>query len=873
MIFRSKKNNTTFYKFKSLKVYASTEWLADGKKKYRTVFDTSEVTYLYVELSFYNKLFDEEDWDITANLRCFRLLDKSRKEQICDIYTDLRISKEDAVIQVREGWGHKDKGFWTRGDYIWEVYMEHEFIGKKYFYIEDGGTVEPDDNPYFEINSTRLYEGPNMGIIEKSRKYYTRFKGSEVRYIWTELNIENLQTSSWYCELFFYFYNEAGQLKGHTTELKKIQADDEEVAIVTGWGSDTKGSWFLNNYRIEIVFMDKLIGVIPFEIGEEFTEGTTPILRGNAMARPTLPSPKEVQESLDELMTELNQLVGLGSVKRRIHDYVNYLKFLQLRKKQGFDEDENINLHIVFKGNPGTGKTTIARMLGKIYHKLGLLSTGEVLEVGRAELIGQFIGQTAPKVKEMIDAARGGVLFIDEAYSLVRNKDDNKDYGQEVIETLVKEMSDGQGDLAVVMAGYPKGMDVLLNSNPGLQSRIAITFSFPDFLPQELSRIVDIAAQKQGVTFTDEARKLLDQKIIRKYRQRDESFGNARLIYRLVEESKMQLGIRVMQAQTPDELPKDALQFIEIQDIEKVFEKEDRERPDINIDEPLLLEAMSELDELIGLKEVKKQIRELSQLVRFYRETNKDVLNHFSLHTIFKGNPGTGKTTVARIIAKIYQALGILERGHIVEADRQALVAGFVGQTALKTKEKIDQAHGGILFIDEAYALNASDGTNDFGKEALEVIIKQMEDKRSEFIIIAAGYPKNMDNFLEMNPGLKSRFDKVIDFEDFTSEELFQIALSMLKKEQLIPDAEAHEFLQFYLKRIHTNKDVFFGNARSVRKIVTDAIKNQHLRMSKLRPAERKSEIIQTLMLADLKELTKEEKFFGKGRIGFGVSN
>jgi len=877
MIFRSRKNVNALYKFKSLKVYASTEWLADGKKKYRTVFDISEVTYLYVELSFYNKLFDEEEWETDANLKCFKLLDNNRKESICDIHTEVRVDPEDVIVQVREGWGHKDTGFWTRGDYVWEVYIGEDFVGKKYFYLEDGGLIRADDNPYFDINTTQLYEGPNMGVIEKSRKYYTHFKGSESRYIWTEFNIENLQTTSWYCELFFYFYNESGQLKGHTTELKKIEGSDEDVSIVTGWGSDTKGSWYLNKYRIEVVFMDTLIAVIPFEVGQEFMEGSPPVLKGNAISRPVLPNSPQVNESLNELLTDLNQLVGLDSVKRRIQDYVNYLKFLQLRKRQGFNENDSFNLHTVFKGNPGTGKTTIARMLGKIYFKLGLLSTGKITEVGRAELIGQYIGQTAPKVKEVIEEARGGILFIDEAYSLVRNKKDNKDYGQEVIETLVKEMADGQGDLAVVMAGYPKGMETLLESNPGLRSRIAITFDFPDFLPQELSRIIDLVAKKYHVLFTEEARQLLDQKVIRKYRQRDESFGNARLIYRLVEEAKMQLGIRVMQANTPNELPKEALQYIEIEDIEKVFEKEDPlfsgERPDINIDEPLLQEAMIELDALIGLKTVKRQVRELSQLVRFYRETQKDVLNHFSLHTVFKGNPGTGKTTVARIIAKIYQALGILERGRLIEADRQSLVAGFVGQTALKTKERIDEAHGGILFIDEAYALSSSDGTNDFGKEALEVIIKQMEDKRSEFILIAAGYPKNMDNFLEMNPGLKSRFDKIIDFEDFTSEELFQIALSMLHKEKLIPNTEAHEFLQNYLKRIHSNKDIYFGNARSVRKIITDAVKNQHLRMSKLRPTERTPEIIEMLTLEDLTELVKEEQHFGKGRIGFGANH
>jgi SpoVK/Ycf46/Vps4 family AAA+-type ATPase len=265
-------------------------------------------------------------------------------------------------------------------------------------------------------------------------------------------------------------------------------------------------------------------------------------------------------------------------------------------------------------------------------------------------------------------------------------------------------------------------------------------------------------------------------------------------------------------------------------------------------------------------------VHDLIKLVQFYKDTGKDVLGGFSLHTIFKGNPGTGKTSVARIIARIYKALGILERGHIVEVDRQGLVAGFIGQTAIKTKEKIEEAIGGVLFIDEAYAL-ASETGNDFGKEALEVILKEMEDRRGEFIVIAAGYPDNMDRFVEMNPGIKSRFDRTLIFADYSADELYEIASSMLMAERLLPDADAETHLRKYLKYFYDRRDKYFGNARSVRKIIAQAIKTQHLRMSMTDKKLRTAEMLATITVDDLKEFNYDDEAGSAKRIGFTTRN
>jgi len=842
------------FKFKSLKVFASDEWLANRTREYRTVFDRMETTYISGELSFYNKLFDERDWECLITMKAYSHINGEKKE-LSTQDEKKKVRSDENVVYINKGWGNSNHGlFWTKGEFTWEAYIDGELIGSRKFFVEDVGRVSTENNPYFSIQSIKFYSGDYNAVNEEEKVYLKKISRNTTQYLYAELKFRNKLSSEWNCELFFNWYNASGLLKAHIERHRKVDEgkENEVFTFNEGWGNDVPGTWKDEHYRLEIVFMDTLIAVIPLETGFENEEGDIEIGNVPQAYLALNEAPVSPNESLEAQIAKMDELVGLEELKDEIKNHVKYLNFLKLRQAKGFSDAENISLHSVFTGNPGTGKTTVVKMLGQIYKSMGLLSKGHVKEVDRSHLIGEYIGQTAPKVKKALEEAKGGILFIDEAYSLARESDDSKDFGREVIEVLVKEMSDGNKDVAIMVAGYPREMENFLDSNPGLKSRFKHFFHFDDYLPEELHQIALLAAKERAVNITEEADNYLFDALTEAFRNRDKTFGNARFAHATIEEAKMNLGLRLMQRSDVKDLNPEQLSLIETDDIKKVFDTKRKKKTKIKVNEKLLRDALKELNNLVGINNIKDEINELVKLVRFYEEEGKDILYRFSLHSVFIGNPGTGKTTVARIIAKVYKALGLLERGHTVEVDRQGLVAGYIGQTALKTDDVIKEAKGGILFIDEAYSLGEG---NDYGREAIETLLKRMEDMRGEFAVIVAGYTEPMNRFILSNPGLKSRFDKTYTFNDYSVSELVEIALELLHKENLQPDDAAKVYLNNYIATLYENRDKHFGNAREIRKVIERSIQNQHLRLAALDKAERTKESLSILKEDDMKDL------------------
>lgn len=254
----------------------------------------------------------------------------------------------------------------------------------------------------------------------------------------------------------------------------------------------------------------------------------------------------------------------------------------------------------------------------------------------------------------------------------------------------------------------------------------------------------------------------------------------------------------------------------------------------MGVEEETPEELIKQINSLIGLEAVKNEVNSLVNLIKVkkIREERGFETADISKHLVFLGNPGTGKTTVARLLSKIYEKMGVLKKGQLVEVDRAELVAGYVGQTAIKTKEKIEEAMGGILFIDEAYTL--AKGGNDFGQEAIDTILKEMEDNRDRFVVIVAGYPEPMKKFLESNPGLKSRFNKNIFFEDYSEDELFEIFYLSCNKYGMWLTEEAKSTLKNYLHKLCQNKPENFANGREMRNIFEQTYTNQANRLAEI---------------------------------------
>ncbi|NWF50616.1 MAG: AAA family ATPase [Ignavibacteriaceae bacterium] len=721
------------------------------------------------------------------------------------------------------------------------------------------------DSPIKVVNAKTydLLESVRSG----KRIYLLQFDENNIKYIGIEVIIRNSDyrvkddvisgTAVWYLNNL-----EVGR-HDFTLSLKK---DWEYVQFDQSWGTETGGFWNYGQGRVDIFIQDKKVCSRKFFIGNSeivnFEESVTINLIKTAEVKQAknIPS-KEIKApdelSLNELLNELDRYTGLDNVKKSMHDFVDYLKFIDQRKKLGLKTDTDISIHCIFLGNPGTGKTTIARLLGKIFKAMGILKNGHVIEVDRSGLVGQYIGETAQKTEKVINEAMGGLLFIDEAYTL-RKAGVSQDFGQEAIDILLKRMEDNRGEFAVIAAGYTDEMKSFIESNPGLKSRFTHTFEFEDYTPEELIEIVKQVASKEDYHFDDSSENVLKKELIELYRKRDKSFGNARLVRNIFNEAKIQVGKRCLKIPESDRT-KELLTTIIKEDIEAALPSSQIKLYKPGIDEERLKKLLGRLDKFTGLKTVKKEIHDLVKLAKFSLAQNEQIEDKVLSHFVFSGNPGTGKTTIARLFSEIYSALGLLPKGHLVEADRQGLVGRYVGETAQKTKDMIDKAIGGTLFIDEAYTLTKREAS-DFGQEAIDTLLKRMEDDRGKFIVIAAGYTEEMNQFLMSNPGLKSRFTKFIHFEDYSADELIDICKSNLKEKGYELDKAAVEPLLKKFRKLYDNRDKTFGNARLVRNLIESAIKNHILRISDETIVNKPESVSKTITFDDISDFLSLKK-------------
>nr|MCR5626648.1 AAA family ATPase [Lachnospiraceae bacterium] len=442
------------------------------------------------------------------------------------------------------------------------------------------------------------------------------------------------------------------------------------------------------------------------------------------------------------------------------------------------------------------------------------------------ELLGNYVGDAAKNVGDAVKHSMGSVLFIDEAYQWSRQ---SGGYGQAAIDSLVKLMEDNRDKFMVILAGYPKEMDEFLSKNPGLRSRFASQVEFEDFSLDQLVSIFRKMLTEKEYTLAEGADKAA-KKLINDIRNGSEDFGNGRGVRKVVNEVLRAVDTRIARADT-DTLTKEECLTVKVEDIESLLDKND------DTNEKSVDELLAELDAMTGLKSVKAKIKSIVGQARFNilaKEQGLEEQGHGTLHLLFKGNAGTGKTTIARTLGEIYYKLGMIRKPDVVECDRSSLVAGYVGQTASKTTEVINRAMGGILFVDEAYTL-ASGGENDYGKEALTTIMKAMEDHRDDLMVIFAGYDKELDELVKMNQGLSSRFSKQneIIFEDYTNDELTQIFIYQAKKKNMLIDEKLRPDIEKVIK-VAKAATTDFGNARGIRNLLDAADANRKQRIAQM---------------------------------------
>ena len=527
------------------------------------------------------------------------------------------------------------------------------------------------------------------------------------------------------------------------------------------------------------------------------------------------------ERSMEDILKDLDTYIGMDEVKAAVKEMAYSVQNAMQRAERGLGEQEKMSMHIILTGNPGTGKTTIARKLGEILAAIGYLDSGHVVEVDRAKMVSQYQGETPKVVDALCDKAKGGILFVDEAYTLapVSASGDRDAQGAQALEKLMKRMEDDRGQFIVIAAGYRTEMENLFRVNPGFRSRFNYFLDIKDYSPAELYQIMQVFAKQKKYIFSPDAEALTQKMIKEMYDSRDKDFANGRTMRTLFDQ------ICKKQAQRLQGLNISAMSNEELMTIHQ---------EDIPYDAPQTVSAddcLKKLDGLVGLSGVKKEIANLTAFLNL--QIARGETNTFQgKHYVFTGNPGTGKTTVARIMADIFKTLGVVARGQLVEADRSKLVAGFSGQTAIKTNQLVDQAMGGVLFIDEAYTLKSSDGDT-FGAEAIDTLLKRLEDDRGKFICIVAGYTDQMHDFIDTNPGLKSRFTQTIHFDDYTPDELTEIFLKLAAGKNFTVDEDTKAAIHRLFEQLYLRRDKNFGNAREARRIFNESVERQSQRLIK----------------------------------------
>ncbi len=836
-------NDELYFRVEDVRIACLPHREVSEVRQLRRLYSPCEGSYIHVTFYLHNLRFRSEDWSSCFVLR----LASPSSEIVEELNQYIEVSEDESTAKVTASFAYGEKNMLFEGE--WAVQLYSKRGGRERFECQTEFSFVQLPAHYtdcFEYISFELYRGEKSCDELTEAKSQNSFNIEGLDSITMLYLAKNLLAKEWTPEFVIMLFDEVGRVIYQRRVVEALSPLDDKSSCVmlnVAIPDTSTRFWAPGFYTLKIMFREDVILSAPFEVGNQdqiglFSREAIQPVR-SAGQRKTVKA-----EGVKEPIEQLNAMIGLSSIKKKLHSFLDLTRLNNKRREAGLPINP-LPLHAVFIGNPGTGKTTIAALIGRIFKDMGLLSKGHVVFEERSTLLGQYYSSEGEKTLNAINRAEGGILFIDEAYSLYK-AGDPKDPGINVLETLMTALSDpDRTDWMLVLAGYPREMKAMLAANPGLESRLPESnrFYFDDYNVDELMQIADIYCGKYQYEFTPEARKALRSVVRRAHSIKDETFGNGRYIETLLtHEILPALSARVCSIESPTI---EDLSLITLADVPAV-------------EQGNYSESLNKLRNMVGLDELKKSIEShlnFVKLIALRREAGMHT-EQPPLHMIFTGNPGTGKTTVADFIGEIYYSMGLLSRGNVIRVERADMVGAHIGETEEKMKKILKQAQGNVLFIDEAYNLfiGGENSKQDFGQRAIEALLTVLSREAVDMLVILAGYPKDMDEMLSSNSGLKSRFPYTFHFEDYSVEELLQIADLVVQRSGYHFTPEAREKLETLICREYRKKESHFGNGRFITRLIsTRVIPAMSNRIASLPASEQcDAEILQTICAEDI---------------------
>ena len=634
-------------------------------------------------------------------------------------------------------------------------------------------------------------------------------------------------------------YNEQGYPIWHECQRVEPYVLEKQCYICAFYEIGIMDSlqWNKGSYRAEIRFFDEVAAVCTFHVGDRDIEYqyTKVELRPrlSSVGKKHIPS-----EGGMDSMAKLNELIGLENVKSKIEEYRSVVMLSKKRSLIGLQTLKPV-LHAAFMGNPGTGKTTVAKILGAMMKELGLLSSGHVVVEERSTLMGQNYASEQEKTLSALERAKGGILFIDEAYLLYK-PDDPRDPGINVIETLLTALADPeQQDWMLLIAGYTEPMTRLLEQNAGLKSRIPEQnrFHFDDYTVDELMEIAELFCRQNGYVLSDDARAKVRERVEREYGLRDNKFGNARFVTNLFK-------IEIIPAFSKRVNKMDDVTITDLTLIKgaDVSTKILAEKFDDKFDMEGINRALAKLDDMVGLTHVKEMIHGMVDTAVWLRDAGKPYFNSKSLKWVFAGNTGTGKSAVASVLGEILKCMNALSRGHIVELKGEELAGMPEYRQEEVIKDAVNKAVEGVLFLDG----DASQESGDAAAIRMKIESK-VADLRGRCAVVVGVHQDSMCELDRLMLPADSPYHLM--FEDYDADELLLIVKKILRKNTLVLDSQASDHLSAYILAMKKANTYGLASARTM-KYLSNMIYDKYL----FRMSQSKDSQPGTIILEDVDE-------------------